>query len=256
MSTLICQVQSRWPVAVVSVYGTLDTNSAARLMVALRDTLAEAPSALLLDVAHLEVSVDSALVPLVWLADEAQRWPAITIGLCAATPATAAAVERVGADSGAMTGLKMYDDTAAASEVARQLPVPPRRSLTLSPTPGAPAEAREFTHEICVEWGIGRVANLAELVASELVTNAVMHARTQIAVTLRLSGDTLSVAVRDGDPRPMFRPAPGSGAPSDEHGRGLLLLDAMADAWGSTPTADGKVVWANINVRRPSRATD
>ena len=81
-----------------------------------------------------------------------------------------------------------------------------------------------------------------------------MHARTEIGLILRLADGTLSVAVRDGDPRPMYRPAPGAGgAPGDEHGRGLLVLDAMTDAWGSHPTADGKVVWATIGVRRRSR---
>jgi hypothetical protein len=48
----------------------------------------------------------------------------------------------------------------------------------------------------------------------------------------------------------VYRPAPdASGAPEDEHGRGLLLLDAMADAWGSSATGDGKVVWANVGIR-------
>jgi hypothetical protein len=52
----------------------------------------------------------------------------------------------------------------------------------------------------------------------------------------------------------MYRPdSNAAGTPTDEHGRGLLLLDAMADAWGSSPTADGKVVWANIGVRKSRR---
>jgi anti-anti-sigma regulatory factor len=251
MSTLICQVKSRWPVAVVSIYGTLDTNSAARLMVALRDALAEAPSALVIDVGHLVVAADSALLPLIGLVDEAEQWPAAAIALCHVTGDTAAAFERVGT----VHGLRIYPHEAAATAAARELPVPPRRAMTLSPVPSAPAQSRQFAHDVCDEWGISRVAALAELVASELVTNAVMHARTQIGMTLRLAGDTLSVAVRDGDPRPMFRPVPGAfGAPADEHGRGLLLLDAMADAWGSTPTADGKVVWANIGVRKSAPA--
>lgn len=247
MSTLVCQVQSRWPVALVSLYGTLDMTSAARMMVALRDVLAGAPSALVIDAEHLVVADDAALGPLVTLASDAQRWPAAGVSLCCATDATAAVIAQ--ADGGG--GLVMYGDTDAATIAARRLPVAPQRTITLSPASSAPAESRQFAQDVCTEWRIGKVTSLAELVASELVTNAVMHARTEIGVSLRLSGDTLSVAVRDGDPRPMLRPSPGAaGAPGEEHGRGFLLLDAMADAWGTSPTADGKVVWANIGLRQ------
>jgi anti-sigma regulatory factor (Ser/Thr protein kinase) len=104
------------------------------------------------------------------------------------------------------------------------------------------------------------VAKLASLVASELVTNAVVHARTPSVMALRLANDTLHVSVRDNDPRPMFRPDPGlTGAHDGDHGRGLLILDAMADEWGTHPTADGKVVWATISVKpphTPSRRSD
>jgi anti-sigma regulatory factor (Ser/Thr protein kinase) len=253
MTALICQVTSRWPVAKVSTYGTLDVNSVARLMVSLRDSLADGPSALMIDVTHLVVAADSALVPLIALANEAALWPAALILLGGASDETAAAAERVGFGE----RVRVYHDAEAAAAVARDLPVSRRRTMTLHPEPSAPSQSRDFTTEVCAEWELGRVASLAELVASELVTNAVMHARTEIGMALRLSGDTLSVAVRDFDPRPMSRPeSNGFGAPTDEHGRGLLLLDAMADAWGSTPTADGKVVWANISIRksRPTRS--
>jgi anti-sigma regulatory factor (Ser/Thr protein kinase) len=100
------------------------------------------------------------------------------------------------------------------------------------------------------------VAKLASLVASELVTNAVVHARTPSVMALRLANDTLHVSVRDNDPRPMFRPVPGlSGAHDGDHGRGLLILDAMADEWGTHPTADGKVVWATISVNATGTQT-
>jgi hypothetical protein len=235
-------------VAVVSVYGTLDLTSAARLTVALRDCLAEAPSALIVDAAHLAVTSDEAVTPLVTLAAEARIWPAASIMVACASDEVSERIRRVrkGDD------LEMYGGVEEATAMALSLPVPPRRTLTLSPSSTAPARSRQFAHDTCAEWGVERIASLAELVASELVTNGVMHARTTLYLTLRMSDDTLTVALRDGDPRPMYRPDP-SGRPADEHGRGLLLLDAMADAWGSSPTADGKVVWANIGVRKSRR---
>lgn len=245
MTTLVCRVLSRLPVAHVALYGTLDTGSVVRMMVTLRDCLADAPAALIVDMQHVTVAGEAALRPMLALVAEARTWPAARVAICCATPAVSAMITAVGLEEGP----DMYPDVTSASQAAHRMPVPPRDVLTLSPAPEAPSMSRQFTQETCARWGIGRVATLAELVASELVTNAVMHARTPMTVTLRLADNRLHVAVRDGDPRPMQRPTPGgSGGPQDEHGRGLLLLDAMADSWGCNPTADGKVVWASIAV--------
>jgi hypothetical protein len=243
MTTLVCRVLSRLPVAHVALYGTLDTGSVVRMMVTLRDCLADAPAVLLLDMRHVTVASEAALRPLMVLVTEARMWPAARVALCCANPATTAMV----AAAAPQEGPDMFPDVTTAVHAANRMPVPPRDELALSPAPEAPAKSRQFTHDTCTRWGVGRVAGLAELVASELVTNAVVHARTPMTVTLRLTDNCLHVAVRDGDPRPMRRPNPGgAGGPGDEHGRGLLLLDAMADSWGCNPTADGKVVWASI----------
>jgi hypothetical protein len=115
-------------------------------------------------------------------------------------------------------------------------------------------------------------------VVSELVTNAVLHARTHLEVTLSVAGGTFEIAVRDHDPRPpVLRPMrtnlladldalasqPRNGGrrgPIDERheslhvgrsgsvaaGRGLLIVDALADEWGVTERADGKEVWLTM----------
>jgi anti-sigma regulatory factor (Ser/Thr protein kinase) len=215
-------------------------------MVSMREALADGPSAVIVDVSHLVVAADAALAPVLGLAGEAERWPGATIAFCGADALVTSAAERAG-----FSDKVPLLDAAAAAELTRSLPLAQRRTMTVRPGPAAPAASRDFTTEVCAEWGLGRVTGLAELIVSELVTNAVLHARTEIGMTLRLSEDTLSIAVRDRDMRPMAPPSATTfGAPTDEHGRGLLLLDAMADAWGSTPTADGKVVWASVRVRR------
>ena len=84
----------------------------------------------------------------------------------------------------------------------------------------------------------------AVLVLSELVTNALVHARPtrtdDIGVEVRLAGDRLHVAVTDGgsDSVPGIVPAPRSG-PS---GRGLLLVDAVSDRWWWEPAEHGRTV--------------
>jgi anti-sigma regulatory factor (Ser/Thr protein kinase) len=247
MSTLICQVSSRLPVATVSLFGTLDRSSAVRMTVCLRDCLAEQPTVLLLDVEHLVVAAQTTLTPLLNLADDVRLWPGTRIELC--SPSTEI-LNLIPADA----PIGSWASVAAGTEAAHRVPVPPRRSLALRPEASAPAEAREFARETCAEWGIERVTTLAELVTSELVTNAVVHARTHVDLTVRLIDDTLSIAVRDADPRPMFRPNESDiDQVTAEHGRGLLLLDAMADAWGSHPTGDGKIVWATIGVTTAKR---
>ncbi|HKT02510.1 MAG TPA: ATP-binding protein, partial [Rugosimonospora sp.] len=125
----------------------------------------------------------------------------------------------------------------------------------LLPGPDAPALSRALVSRACQEWGVGRVRRLAELVVSELASNAVVHARTPAVATVRLLDDCLQMAVRDGDPRLVSHPPPGAhGAHHGEHGRGLLILDAMTDSWGSAPTADGKVVWAQVRIPRQRTA--
>jgi anti-sigma regulatory factor (Ser/Thr protein kinase) len=246
VSTLICQVNSRVPIGIVALYGTLDRSSAPRMMVTLRDCLAEEPTVLLLDVEHLVVASPSAFAPLLTLMDESHAWPGARFGVCGASTA----ITEMLAAAPHVDTLNLYASVTEGNERARRVPVPPRRSLGLRPDANAPAMSRQFAQQVCADWGIEKVATLAELVASELVTNAVVHARTHVDVTMRLTDGALSVAVRDGDPRPMFRPQEaGIEEVTSEHGRGLLLLDAMADSWGCHPTGDGKVVWASIGVK-------
>jgi anti-sigma regulatory factor (Ser/Thr protein kinase) len=94
------------------------------------------------------------------------------------------------------------------------------------------------------------------LVASELVTNAVVHARTRLEVSFAADARRVEVGVSDHDPDPggsrLVRPDPAAG-PADgavpTGGRGLAIVDAMADDWGITATVDGKRVWARWSVR-------
>jgi anti-sigma regulatory factor (Ser/Thr protein kinase) len=83
-------------------------------------------------------------------------------------------------------------------------------------------------------------ATAVELLVSELATNAVRHARTSFEVAIWVGSKT-RVEVSDGSPVPPRRSVgPGSG---DEGGRGLILVDRLALAWGFHLTGHGKTVW-------------
>lgn len=90
----------------------------------------------------------------------------------------------------------------------------------------------------------------ARVVASELATNAVLHAGTSFELTVRVADDAW-IEVSDGAPADLPRRAD----PSDERpgGMGLYLVDAMAAEWGVERDPDRKVVWARLTGPPPDR---
>ena len=97
-----------------------------------------------------------------------------------------------------------------------------------------------------LQWSVpDDVAEDAVLVVTELVANVVDHARTPFRLTLRLTGSVLRVAVADGSGRP---PAVQPVDLLAVRGRGLQVVDAIAQRWGWQEIEDGKVVWADLEV--------
>jgi two-component sensor histidine kinase len=81
---------------------------------------------------------------------------------------------------------------------------------------------------------------------SELVTNAVRHAHTLLRVVISVADQSLRVEVSDDDPTLPVAPDPQHHATS---GRGLRIVDDLADQWGVTPGSQGKTVWFEIHLR-------
>lgn len=107
----------------------------------------------------------------------------------------------------------------------------------------APREARRFVVETLHRWERGELADTTALVVSELAANAVVHARSDFVMTLRLKGDNVEVSLRDSGPLlPELREATATA----ENGRGLGLVASLSKAWGHRLGPDGKVVWAEI----------
>lgn len=86
------------------------------------------------------------------------------------------------------------------------------------------------------------------LCVSEVVTNAVLHARSASQLRVRTQGSCLVVEVVDRDPTVPTRRQHDLSAPT---GRGLHLLDALATSWGTTPHGDGKIVWFEFELDGP-----
>jgi anti-sigma regulatory factor (Ser/Thr protein kinase) len=142
-----------------------------------------------------------------------------------------------------------------AAEAARPL----QTHLELAALPTAVPCARGHVRSIAREWGLPDLADTAELVASELVTNAIqacerLRIRADLAtipvVRLWLLSDQSSMVIRVWDACPDM-PVRQNVAPDEEGGRGLLLVDTLAKEWGTYQKANGKVVWAMITSADP-----
>ena len=115
------------------------------------------------------------------------------------------------------------------------------------------AAAREFVREHLIRHGLSHLVDDVRLVASELATNAMIHARTAFTVTLTGASDgSALLAVQDGSPQ---RPAHRAASVLDTVGRGLSIVDHVSHEWGvsveggAPPT---KTVWASFRTHTRS----
>jgi anti-sigma regulatory factor (Ser/Thr protein kinase) len=153
----------------------------------------------------------------------------------------------------------MATSTAASRNTAQHrshplhplLDGPSRLVLDLDALSTAPGRARAWTRRILREWQLAGLSDSAELVVSELVTNALLALRPLdrplIRLTLALDHDELGIFVRDYCPG---TPQPANVGDEDENGRGLLLVEAMSSRSGWYPPEDGapgKVAWAALS---------
>jgi anti-sigma regulatory factor (Ser/Thr protein kinase) len=116
-------------------------------------------------------------------------------------------------------------------------------TTTLEAQPQSARAARYFVEGLLREWHREDVADLVTLLTSEVVTNAVMHARSELDLQVDCLHDGVRVRVHDR----------GEGVPVRRHvsidatsGRGLALVDTLASRWGVEPSAPGKTVWFEV----------
>ena len=124
-------------------------------------------------------------------------------------------------------------------------------------TNASPRLARQFCSDHLGRiLGVGPQARdviaQAELVTSELITNSVKARCSQLVLQLSVHRGWLQLGVEDdGDGTPALSHSDAH----DDHGRGLRIVDAVADRWGITPVGDGKQVWAHLEVPAQLTAT-
>jgi anti-anti-sigma factor len=237
---------------VLALQGRLDRQAAPRLQRVLRKRLAQQPVAVICDLSGLEV-LDPTCAGVFTVAAHhpSSSWPDTPLLLCCPAPAVADALGRLGVPR----FVAVHTSLDEAVRDAGRRPPYLRDELLLPPTPTAPATARRFVRETWRSWQVllegqddaarpaaaAELLDRAELLASELVTNALVHAHTDVRLRISLRGDQLRLGVHDGGRR-LLRLI--GGDPHAEAGRGLLLVERLALAWGVyRPPDGGKVVW-------------
>jgi anti-sigma regulatory factor (Ser/Thr protein kinase) len=123
-----------------------------------------------------------------------------------------------------------------------------RSTFTLARDPTEVGQAREHVSRACA--GLNRdLVEIAQLLTSELVTNALDHGAGEIVLGIARSDHDLEIDVTDGAAGLPRRAAP---APDQTRGRGMLLVESMSAAWGVEPPADGgKRVWFRLRADAP-----
>ena len=110
--------------------------------------------------------------------------------------------------------------------------------------PTSAAAARRFVHDVLVEWTVPVEDEDAVLLCTdELVTNAIVHVASDIEVVVCWDHGLVRVEVHDRSTRPPLRQVHPLLA---EHGRGLQLVESMAQRWGVASVDGGKAVWFEV----------
>ncbi|WP_405807720.1 PAS domain S-box protein [Streptomyces sp. NBC_00210] len=136
-----------------------------------------------------------------------------------------------------------------------QLPAAPLATagLDLAATPASVSDSRAFLAKSLIAWDCAQLSDDAQLLVSEVVTNAIQHGQGPVRLQMRRNTTELTVEVSDHSHHP---PQPRLAAADDESGRGLILVDTLASSWGVRPTDEGKTTWFSLPLGRAERRAD
>ena len=223
-------------VQVLSVEGEIGDREAGPLLDAVSSALAERPRAVVLDLQSVSGVSDGARGALATLPRLPDGWPLASLVVCppADSPGIAPSVV-VASDR---------DDALAHVGERRAFP---RTSIELDHDVRGPAQARAAVLACAEQLRLDGVCDDVVLLVSELVTNAIRYAAPPVRLEIAAGEQDVVVAVCDGSP---VKPAPRNPGEDAEGGRGMLLVDLLADDHGVRTDPPGKAVWARL--RRPS----
>ncbi len=230
----------------VTATGVLDRESYPGFRDGLLKIATEAPDGLIADIDGVRVDDQTLMSLFSVVAMRISDWPGMPFALVTARPEhlvalAARAVDRL---------VRVYEDVGTA---ASSLGHPARRRAVqvLARTDTASALSRQFVRRVCDVWAVPEFVDDAELIATELVENALRHTVSAPTLRLELRRSLLTVAVADDDPAPAVLV---ERIGILEPGMGLRMIAQTARVWGCNHSwSGGKVVWAVLTKRGTRR---
>jgi anti-sigma regulatory factor (Ser/Thr protein kinase) len=227
----------------VQVRGLLSLRTATELRDVLLKAAAEQPRGIVCDFSA-GAATREGLTVLHLVADQVADWPSSPIALVASAPALLVQLDRLGLSR----RMPVVPDLHQAAAALRHSPRLLLATTHLPPVVDAPAAARAFVAAALTRWRADGIVEGARWVVSELVTNAVVHARTDMTVRVSLAGPRVGISVSD-------RGAAGGIRRGAEGGWGLHVVEQLGRSWGVLPRlGGGAVVWVVLDVDVPASA--
>ena len=153
--------------------------------------------------------------------------------------------------TGLLAGHDQDDDVTVMLVSNTGLPRQDYARRHFQPEPRQASEARRFVASTLGRWGDDDYADPIVLAVNELFINAITHASTPVTMELRRLPSVILAEVGDLDGH---FPRRTHALPSDEHFRGLEIVETVATRWGARPTESGKIVWAEFSTEFPAFA--
>ncbi|MBH5336025.1 ATP-binding protein [Streptomyces pactum] len=131
-------------------------------------------------------------------------------------------------------------------------PAPLREDLLhYTPVPGSVRLDRHRAARLVTQWGQPQLADDVQLLVGELAANALVHGCwPDWFFRLRLALTETALRIEVSDPRGDRFPEPRTAVDGDDSGRGLMMVEAVADRWGTVPLRVGKTVWVELGLAK------
>jgi anti-sigma regulatory factor (Ser/Thr protein kinase) len=220
--------------------GGLRIAAAVLVAVALAAVLEQHPR-VVADVSGVELGHSAAVHAFTDAQDRAGGWPRARLVLAAPGPLLASLL----ASSRVDRRVPVHPDVPTAVAHVDARPASVRAYWSFGVDPHAPGAARSRLRQVCAAWDVDdEVREAAEIVVTELVTNAVEHVASPTVVAVERLVGSFRLAVRDFDTEEL--PEVALPSPTSARGRGLSMVAAVSREWGVHTHADGKTVWAEM----------
>lgn len=224
----------------LSITGTLDSLTYREV----RDNVIKAalaePDAVIVDVSRLDAPAVSAWTAFTSARWHVSTWPDVPVILLCDNGVERTRIRR--------SGVTRYvpvvaDETAAVAAAGDHHRLRRRARTELDASPSSMRAARQFVAEHLTAWSRSDMIVTASTVVTVFVENVLTHTQSRPTVLIEAVDDSVTVAMSDEDVRPAVvrHESPASGAHTVS---GLAVVTALSRAWGSSPTAGGKTVWA------------